>query len=102
MVTRRKFTSAFKAKVVRETLKEQQTSAELAKRFEISPSLICQWKNEVLENLNNFFEGKYHLSNDDQIKHHVHVLEQKVGQLTIERDFLEQGYEKLGISKKKF
>ncbi len=36
-MTRRKFTSKFKTKVVLEALKERQTTQELAPKFEITP-----------------------------------------------------------------
>ena len=46
--SRRKFSSEYKAKVVIEALKERETMAELAKRFEIHPNQITTWKKEFL------------------------------------------------------
>ena len=43
---RRKFTSKFKTKVVLESLKERQTVAELAQKYEIHPTQISAWKRE--------------------------------------------------------
>ena len=43
-MTRRKFTSKFKTKVVLEALKERQTVKELAQKFEITPQQIDTWK----------------------------------------------------------
>jgi len=48
--TRRKFTSAFKAKVAIEALKERETLSELAKRFDLHPNQISMWKREFLDN----------------------------------------------------
>ena len=45
-----KFTSAFKAKVAIEAIKEKETVAELAKRYEVSPKKITEWKDEFLAN----------------------------------------------------
>ncbi len=45
-----KFTSAFKAKVAIEAIKEKETVAELAKRNSVSPKKITEWKDEFLSN----------------------------------------------------
>ncbi|TCZ64638.1 transposase [Flaviaesturariibacter aridisoli] len=54
--TRRKFTPAFKAKVALEAIKNQQTLAELSKKFEVSAVMISRWKSEFLENMSAVFE----------------------------------------------
>ena len=55
--TRRKFNSAFKAKVAIEAIKEQRTISELAQEFEIHPNHASQWKPEFLERSAQFLEG---------------------------------------------
>jgi transposase len=47
-MTRRKFTSKFKTKVVLEALKERLTAQDLAQKFEISPQQVNLWKREFL------------------------------------------------------
>ncbi len=59
MASRRKFSSEFKACVVREALKEQETTSELARRFEVAPSQIIQWKKEALSQLESLFGSKH-------------------------------------------
>ena len=54
-MTRRKFTSKFKTKVVLESLKERQTTHELAQRFEITPQQISTWKREFLKDADTVF-----------------------------------------------
>jgi transposase len=54
-MTRRKFTSKFKTKVVLEALKERQTTQQLAQKFEISPQQINLWKREFLSQADTVF-----------------------------------------------
>jgi len=47
-MTRRKFTSKFKTKVVLEALKERSSATELAQKHELHPQQISQWKREFI------------------------------------------------------
>jgi transposase len=49
-MTRRKFTSKFKTKVILEVLKERSTVQELAQKYEVSVQQIYQWKRAFLSN----------------------------------------------------
>ncbi len=55
--SRRNHTPAFKAKVAVAAIKGDQTVAELAKRFDVHPNSIVQWKAELLERAGEIFEG---------------------------------------------
>ena len=55
--TRRKFTSAFKAKVVLEALKERHTLAELLKKCELSGALVSRWKRDFSEKASSIFDN---------------------------------------------
>ncbi len=84
---RRRFSAEFKAKVALAALKGEQTLAELASRFDLHPNMIAQWKRQAVEGLAQVFSdgsGKREEVSEAQIKE----LHAKIGQLTIERDFL--------------
>ena len=84
---RRRFSADFKAKVALEALKGEQTLSELATRFDLHPNMIAQWKRQATEGMAEVFSSKGSKRKEvgeAQIKE----LHAKIGQLTIERDFL--------------
>lgn len=81
---RRNHGSPFKAKVALEAIKEQQTLAELAERFQVHPNQIAQWKKQLLDRSEEVFsKGKPKQSGTCEKELHA-----KIGQLTMENDFL--------------
>ena len=56
--TRRKFDSAFKAKVALEAIRERETLAGLAVKYDLHPNQISQWKQEFLEKSAAVFDQK--------------------------------------------
>ena len=84
---RRRFSADFKAKVAIEALKGEQTLAELATRFDLHPNMIAQWKRQATEGMVEVFSSKT-ARRDEVGEAQIKDLHAKIGQLTIERDFL--------------
>ena len=83
---RRNHTAAFKAKVALAAVKGEMTLPELAKRFDIHPNLITQWKTQLLERATEAFGGAIERTPPPTAD--VKALQAKIGQLTMENDFL--------------
>jgi transposase-like protein len=92
--SRRKFSASFKAKVAVESLKERETLSELAKRYEIHPNQITQWKREFLKNFEKVFEGD---NNGAAQAEKIDDLYRKIGELEVENDFLKKSLWKTGL-----
>lgn len=86
-MTRRKFTSKFKTRVVLEALKERQTAKELAQKFEITPQQINLWKREFLSEAESIF-AKGSTSKKSESEEKEDRLLKIIGQQKVELDFL--------------
>lgn len=86
---RMKHTPAFKAKVALAAYREDESVAQLAKRYGVHPNQIYKWKQQFVEQAALVFgsEASTSSSNTDR----EDELLKKIGELTIERDFLSRG-----------
>jgi len=86
--SRRKHSPAFKAKVALEALRGDKTIAEIASQYEIHPNQITQWKKILAEEAAGLFEkGQSQKPQDEKVL--IKKLYQEIGQLKVEKDFLE-------------
>jgi transposase len=95
---RRHLSAEFKARVAIEALKDEKTIQQIAKEYEIAPTQVSAWKKELEERMSEIFERKN--ASEKQLTHHEKRsghLERKIGQLVIEKEFLEKKCVQLGI-----
>jgi len=85
---RRKFTAKFKTKVVLDALKERESLAQLAQKYDLHPTQISNWKREFLSNADQVFGSpKSKKSEADQEKDQLLKV---IGQQKVELDFLKE------------
>jgi putative transposase len=106
MSTKRKSYSAdFKAKLVLEVLEGEKTLNEIASAYEVLPKNLMNWKKQFMENMSLAFDKsvvvKEYKDAIESLKKSNDDLAKKVGNLTIEKDFLEGKLVSLASSKER-
>lgn len=96
--TRRRFNAEFKARVAMEAARGVKTVSEIATENDLHPVQVSQWKKELLDSVHVVFEGdkKEKRQAEEAQKREAH-LERKVGQLTIELEWLQKKSKELGL-----
>jgi putative transposase len=92
---RKRYSSAFKAKVAVEAIRGVKTTAELASEQQVHPTLISQWKRQALENLASLFEGGK-TGTEPDLEAVTAPLYEQIGRLKVELDWLIKKAERLG------
>ena len=92
---RRTHTPAFKARVALAALKGDKTLAELAQAFDVHPNQISAWRTQLLEGAQNVFGGPRAEGGSAPVD--LKELHAKIGQLTLENDFLAGALTKAGL-----
>lgn len=98
MSKKKKWSSEAKFRIVLEVLKGESPLNELCKKYEVAPSQIHAWKRQLLEQGSSLFDK----SNKEAKAAAVQAAEQKllyekIGTLTVERDFLKECWSKLQV-----
>ena len=94
--TRRTHAPAFKAKVALAAIKGEKTLAELAQQYDVHPNQITAWKAHVVESASGLFSSGGSASAPPPTID-VKTLHAKIGELTLENDFLSGALSKAGL-----
>ena len=93
MAKRKNYAPKFKAQLALEAISNEKTLAELSEKHSVHPSVIAKWVKQLKEAAEGIFAGEIK-SEDAKREKEIHDLHAKIGQLTVERDFLAQAWEK--------
>src|SRR5882757_3004135 len=92
---RKQYSGAFKAQVGLEALIGLETTAQIARENQVHPLLVTQWEKIVRDRLPELFErGQQAPDDSDRI---IAQLHQKIGQLTVDVDWLKKKCKQLGL-----
>jgi len=89
--SRTKHSPEFKAKVALAALREQETIPDIARRYKVHPNVVYKWKHQLTQNVSRAFETEG--SSGGTSEREAELL-RKIGELTVERDFLASGLDR--------
>jgi transposase len=86
---RTRYSAEFKARVALEALRGELTTAQLAVKHGIHPTMVGEWKRQAMEGMAAVFSGKTAAQEGGKAAEaEIEKLHAKIGQLLVERDFL--------------
>lgn len=95
------YTAEYKAKVVLEVLREEKPLGEIASGYGLNPNMVRNWKSDFVDKASSIFENPE--KEAKKAKRKEEALEKKnaqmlktIGQLTLERDFLQECFRQSG------
>ena len=88
---KKRFDPEFKARVALEALQEKESLAQLGRRYGVHPVLVGQWKKQLLEKAVTAFTTE---GSERDVEKVQDELLRKIGELTVERDFLARGLQR--------
>ena len=84
--SRRNYAPAFKAKVALEAAREESTVTELSRKYGVHANQVRAWKEQLLDGAVELFaSGSERQRDQEEVVKDLHA---KIGELTVERDFL--------------
>lgn len=101
-MARTQYSPQFKAKLVLEVLREEKELGTIAYENGISPNMLRNWRREFLEKASMVFENpkageKEAKRREENLKKEREHMLKTIGQLTLERDFLQGCFRRNGL-----
>ena len=94
---RKRHEPAFKARVALEAIKGDKTAQKIAKEFGVHPVQVSEWKTRLTEELPEIFKTIKGKSKEEQFDKEREKLQSKIGELTIQIDYLTKKSKQLGL-----
>jgi len=99
---RKQYSPQFKAKVALEAVRGEKTISELASQYEVHPTMINNWKRQLLDEASSLFEkGSETSQTSESQQTQIDELYRQIGKLKVERDFLAERSAQLGLKNEK-
>jgi transposase len=99
---RKQYRPEFKAKVALEAVRGEKTISELASQYEVHPTMINNWKRQLLDEAGRLFEkGSEASQTNESQQTQIDELYRQIGKLKVERDFLADRSAQLGLKSEK-
>lgn len=96
-IKRKRHTGAFKAKVGLEALIGVKTVGQIAREYEVHPVQVTQWKGVIRQRLPELFEAGRAAGGEPESQELIAQLHEKIGQLSVEVDWLKKKCRQLGL-----
>lgn len=90
---KRNYSPDFKVKIVLELLRGEESLNEVASRYQLAPATLSRWHKQFLDNASTIYESESQRESTKRINEletQLEISQQKIGQLTLERDWLEK------------
>jgi transposase len=91
---RKRFTAEFKTRVALDALTGELTLSERASKYGVHPNQVSKWKKQAKEQVAAGFAGKTQ-KNQQSDEALIKELHATIGQLTVEKDYLQQAFAKI-------
>jgi transposase len=95
---RKHYDESFKSRVALEAIREQQTLAEIARKYDINPVLVTKWKKQALENMGSLFiDQRKKEAREKRVTDHEEELLKQIGRLSVENEWLKKKSREFGF-----